>query len=299
MTSIRVYVPTKIFLVCGGPRLTENGTPSNWRDAFLRIAKFVDQPDIDVQIPEDCSIFPPHGHYQDWLTFETDFAHLCEAILLFVESAGSIAELGAFSAIPPIAERLLVVIDYKYFNHDSFIRRGPVEYLRKMHGDHSVISLSKTDVGCLTEASFHDIDLNMLYDAIIPNASIVLEKSRLKTTFDKSNIGHLILLMIGLIQHYGALKFDEISELVNCITDSCYSREKIRQYLCAGECAGWIVSSVRGTSEYFGSRITKKCWNFEVTGEHINRERWRTDIIDHWKTKESSRFNFIRSMAGA
>lgn len=184
VASIRVYVPTRIFLVCGGPRHTTNPVPSNWRDAFLRIAKFVDQPDIDAQIPEDCNIFPPRGHYQDWLTFETDFAHLCEAILLFVESAGSIAELGAFSAIEPIAERLVVVVDCKYFDQDSFIRRGPVEYLRKKHGDHSVISLSKTDVGCSNEASFHDIDLNMLHDAIFPNASTVLEKSRLKTTFD-------------------------------------------------------------------------------------------------------------------
>lgn len=101
------------------------------------------------------------------------------------------------------------------------------------------------------------------------------------------------------MQHYGALKFDELCELVNFFTESRYSREKIRQYLCAGENAGWIISGVRGSSEYFGSKIKKKCWTFEIIGNHINRERWKTDIVDHWKSTEMSRFNFIKSIAGA
>ena len=61
-------------------------------------------------LAEDLNAFFPEGEYKDILKFETDIAQICDLIILFSESYGSAAELGAFSMIEEIARRLLVGI---------------------------------------------------------------------------------------------------------------------------------------------------------------------------------------------
>jgi hypothetical protein len=54
---------------------------------------------------------------------------LSGAILLFAESAGSLAELGAFAALKTVAPSLIAVLSDYYYEQSSFIRNGPVKYL--------------------------------------------------------------------------------------------------------------------------------------------------------------------------
>src|SRR5882672_3355875 len=61
-------------------------------------------------LPEQIPEWIEFGVYSDLLAFEEDLAYLTSLVVLFCENPGAIAELGSFSVVPQLAERLLVVI---------------------------------------------------------------------------------------------------------------------------------------------------------------------------------------------
>ena len=64
------------------------------------------------------------------LTFERDACHLARAVILFPESPGSLAELGALAVDDSIVDRLLVVVQSQYLEPDrreSFLNLGPLK----------------------------------------------------------------------------------------------------------------------------------------------------------------------------
>ena len=63
---------------------------------------------------------------KDLQTLEAMFAHDVDFTLLVLESPGSIAELGTFSQISSIRERLVVLVSNKFFLEKSYIARGPL-----------------------------------------------------------------------------------------------------------------------------------------------------------------------------
>jgi hypothetical protein len=135
--------PRYVFL-CGGRLPTgTSGTsspPISLRQTLLEtIAR--DHPDLNSDILLAESVFSTfdEAHYTDLLRFERDLAYFCSAIIIIVESAGAIAELGAFVLLDPVIDKLYAILDDSHYNAPSFIRRGPVEYL-KSYNDKSVYS---------------------------------------------------------------------------------------------------------------------------------------------------------------
>ncbi len=64
----------------------------------------------------------------DLLTFEEFLAEISDCIIIFVESMGSSCELGAFTFQETLfMDKLILILNQKYRNDDSFINHGPVE----------------------------------------------------------------------------------------------------------------------------------------------------------------------------
>lgn len=68
----------------------------------------------------------------DLLTYEHYLAESCDSVILFSESLGTAAELGAFSLNDDLVKKLIVIIDSKYEGDDSFINNGPVEKINSL-----------------------------------------------------------------------------------------------------------------------------------------------------------------------
>ena len=66
----------------------------------------------------------------DLLTLEKFLASNSDIILIVCESPGSFTELGAFVNNSETLEKVVVLLQTKYKNAKSFIRQGPVEYVR-------------------------------------------------------------------------------------------------------------------------------------------------------------------------
>jgi hypothetical protein len=103
------------------------------RDYFFRYIK-TKSPAITskVRLAEDIGRWLDHG-FTDLLEVEEYIAAFADLIILFVESPGSIAELGAFSALATVQPKILAVVNGK-FSEPSFISDGPARRLQRLEG---------------------------------------------------------------------------------------------------------------------------------------------------------------------
>jgi hypothetical protein len=82
---------------------------------------------LKFQNAEDVKDWNSYSLYEDLIEFEQDIAHICKVIVLFVESPGSIAELGSFAMIREISEKLIVFVHEDYSDSASFISLGALK----------------------------------------------------------------------------------------------------------------------------------------------------------------------------
>jgi hypothetical protein len=123
LEELRVKRPTQIFL-CGGeiPRPEIVGSAKYARHFFYRHLQQNNDPLLpDVVLAE---LIVENGEqekngFKDLLELERLVAEIVAVILLFVESAGSFAEFGAFTDNDTILQRLVAVIDNQFREQTS------------------------------------------------------------------------------------------------------------------------------------------------------------------------------------
>lgn len=295
---IHVSAPSEIIFVCGGQRSDlGDPTPLSLRDAFLKIA---DNPLFrkrDLLLAEDITADAMRffDKYGDILKFETDFAQIVELIILFCESEGSLAELGAFAMIQEIALRLFVVVREKHWKADSFIKLGPLRHIEREYGREYIFVIEDGQVG-LQGNSAAKVDKNALGQLLQTPLEIRLGKPREPTTFDQGRAGHVIKLVIGLIQEYGALTIAEIYYLLNLLNVS-KSHADIGRYLLCAQAAGWLNEVSKGSNDYFVAVTSLKdaaSLSSKDAAEQKNKSRRRLLIREYWKSNDSQRYASIR-----
>lgn len=294
-TSLRVYAPAPVLFLCGGKLGIENPVPPSFREAFTRVSHVEPFTRYSMLLAEEVNAFFPNGDYRDILTFEADVAQISELIVLFSESYGSAAELGAFAMVEEIAKRLLVVIDDGYYGDNSFIKLGPVRSLERRYGDHAVCVLNRQDLNLTSIGQLSSLNLPTFTQRMGAAVKTRSEASRDHTTFDAGRAGHVAKLIVGLIQHYGALCLDEIElflERLAVITP----RPRILELLLCAEFVGWIVKDKRGLNTFYSARPGKDALSYRFRDGIgvINKERWRAAISDFWQQTDADRFSSIQ-----
>jgi hypothetical protein len=273
--------------------------PASLRTAFTRIYHRAHLNTYTTLSPEDVDIFPPNGGYDNWLTFESDIAQIANIVVLFSESYGSMAELGAFAMVDEIASRLLVVIDDKNYRDSSFVRLGPLRLLERNYGKTAicVLNLKEIKIEKITDVS--KVDIEKFYEIISSATKSRAESIKERTTFISDRAGHIIKLIVGLIQHYGALTEIEIDVLLFSM-DLKVNIQKIRDYLLCAEAAEWIIKDKRGVHEYFCARPNlRQALEYrlkkDLEVDEKDRDRWRAKVALYWKENDSSRFDAIQA----
>lgn len=297
--TLRVHAPTAIIFVCGGPT---NGTairPTSLRDAFLRFSDSSHFKDYQSLIAEELNAFFPRGQYNDILSFESDIAQISDTIVLFSESFGSAAELGAFVMVDEIARKLLIVIDDEHYNANSFISLGPVKMLENLFGDSAVCVLNRHSIGITNIRNIDSLNLSE-FERIFTSSfhSRASSKKKEHTTLDNNRNGHIVKVIVGLIQHYGALTIEELDTYLYCINIT-KSETELRNLLLCAEFAGWIVKDRRGLNTYYAATVENAALQYKfLNGSPIrDRIRWKSDIYAYWRTHDMDRFASIQQAA--
>lgn len=296
MSTVRVHSPTPLLFLCGGPIDVGAAKPPSLREAFTRVLHERPYKRYTMMLAEQLNAFFPKGNYKDILTFEAHIAQISELIVLFSESFGSAAELGAFAMVPDIAHRLLVVIDDEHFNAHSFISLGPIRALENEFGNTSICVLNRAELGIPNIRDVGDVKSDVLSANLKIAFAARQETSREHTTFDPTRPGHIIKFAVGLIQYYGALTIEEISFYLECIGINT-SPEILTNYLLCAEFAEWIAKDRRGIETYYAALNRNKALQFDFSQgeEKLDKLRWQAAVMEHWKTTDSARFSSIQS----
>lgn len=300
-TKIHVQAPTSVLFVCGGQSSGVGSKPPlSIRDAFTKISYFPLIKDHRLIQAEDITT---HAFFRDCysnlLDFETDLAQITDLIILFCESEGSLAELGAFSVIEEIAERLLVVIRDKHWESDSFVKLGPLLALKDRNGNKSVCVLDDADIG-MTRGSAENINIGILKERLQEPLQLWTEQKREATTFDKARSGHVIKLIVGLIQEYGALTSYEIVELLEHLSVK-ETEKSIAPYLLCAKAVDWIKEARVGIKDFYISvNLPKQAANISLkeSCEDKDRSRRRLLIRKYWEENDPVRFRAIKGQTG-
>ena len=206
--KIHVQASSNVVFLCESQTLRNisDPTPLSLRDAFIKI---LDNPILKgrdlIQAEEITSDFLFFKKYDDILEFETDLAQIVELIILFCESEGSLAELGAFAMISEIASRLFVIVREKHWNTPSFIKLGPLLLIEQRYGRNSIFVIEDREVGMRGDSAAH-VDKEALKSLLVEPLASRLKRPHEPSTFNSARSGHVIKLIVALIQEYTARK---------------------------------------------------------------------------------------------
>ncbi|RYH00399.1 MAG: hypothetical protein EON58_00270 [Alphaproteobacteria bacterium] len=132
LPSCRIeYAAAPIVLICGG-RVPD---PKPYADALdppiasLRHAISNAHPTFEVFCPEEIKNWHSDAVFKDLVSFERALASVCSLIVIILESAGSMVELGAFSQLTELADKSITICSNKFVEDDSFINLGILRFL--------------------------------------------------------------------------------------------------------------------------------------------------------------------------
>lgn len=191
-----------LILVFGGDADVKNGKYSSCRNVFLHWAA---ETNFELggyfRTPEQ---FPQWNHFEEkynLVDFEKDVGCLSSGILLFSESPGALAELGAFCTDNVLCERLLVVIGQEHYDADSFIKWGPVQRIADAHSEEAICVVSSTKKPNEFEAEAAGVG-RALQDKVKPLSDT--------KQFIASGTRDQFLLIADLVELFGALTETEL-----------------------------------------------------------------------------------------
>lgn len=265
--------------------------PKALRDAFYRALKDKNN-GFSIILAEGAKPLEADAGYTDLFQFESDIAQIVGLILLFAESAGSLAELGAFAALQTVSPRLLAVLDDFYYNEVSFIRNGPVRYLENVHGEEWITVLERAHVGIADDGTIAQLDNPKLIASILPAINKRLNMNDKWAKFDLTNAGHIILAMTGLCQEYGALTITEIRQYLDNLG---IQSVRLKNFIYCAEILGWIFRVRKGNHIYYVSTGGESAIDYSVNEDLPNHDkiRWRSDIRAYWAKNDPTRLRAI------
>jgi hypothetical protein len=288
--SFRVHAPSMIVFLCGGAIDLSVSPPKMLRDAFYRITQAA-PPNYKVILAEDAHPLTTEAGYKDLFSFESDIAQLVGLIVLFAESAGSLAELGAFSALETVAPSLLAVLDDFYYNQISFIRNGPVRFLENEYGDDWILVLDREELQ-IDGGDISKLAIPKFSNSILPVIDSRLSAKPKWSKYNPGNSGHSILIMVGLCQEYGALTGKEIKRFFDLLE---IDHTRINNYLYCAELLGWIKKVRKGHHIFYVATRGDSALDYQVidASPFGDKVRWRSTIRAFWQKKEPSRLRAI------
>lgn len=305
-TNIRITsFPSFIFL-CGGPLSKDSSTDyRSIRDFFFKYLQKEKSSTLKhIFLAERIiKLFTEiEGVYKDLLSFEQDLAALSALTVVFVESSGSIAELGSFSVLEKISGKLIIVIKEKHSNQKSFIWKGPVKYLEQITNSYGlepifVYNWDNDEEGKLIvgECNEHADDLENSIQEIINK----LPKSSL---LDFSNPGHVMLLIADIFKIIQIATLREIQEFLTMLSENPPSHEKVKKYVNLLVALNYINKRFYGNNTYFFSVDEPLRVNFNfVKGAKINDiYRWKLYFRNYYaekgKRKNKALSQYIKSI---
>ena len=293
-SDLRVTRPRKFIFLCGGIIDPKAERPPSARESFLRSLAHRSQfENHEIVLAEQIDTFYPDSPYKNLIKFEIDIAEISDSVVLFSEGFGSLAELGVFSQIDAIADRMMVIIQNSHYESKSFIRDGPIRHLED-RDSRSIQVFGWTTVNDggvlrLDEESF-DFQIEDMKSAVRNRLAEMPDMM----TFKVADFGHKIMMTAAVCDVLGAATFEDVKKtLTEMKIDS--SRDEIQRMLFCARAVGWLLLKQRGHTKYYLPNFERSPCNFSYgpLARHNDTMRWKRDIRAFWKENDRLRSRLI------
>ena len=128
ITVCRVeFSDAPVVLLCGGK--VKSGPDSGAVFCSLRHAIASHHTNFELFRPEEITSWQADSIFRDLMSFERDLASICSLVVIILESEGALVELGAFSQLSEMSEKIIAIRSSKYANDPSFINLGILRFI--------------------------------------------------------------------------------------------------------------------------------------------------------------------------
>ena len=156
----------------------------------------------------------------DLADFEELVAAMSHAIVLFPEAPGSYAETGYFAAVPSLAQKCILVMDFNRQHQDSFISLGPAKKISEKSTFNPNINLNYTEP-----------DFDLIVQRIRKRRqhktkkSLSLEKFSTLSPYEIAAISHFIVQLLRIAT------ITDIQYIFRAIFHNHFSEDKVQKVL--------------------------------------------------------------------
>lgn len=221
LTKFKVQLVKQKIFVCGGIVNIRLVKPESFRGYFFeRTAQ--KEPILESSLVMAESFKDYFKDYIDLVEFEDDIASISSLIIIFLESPGSLVELGIFSTKIEFHNKLLVIVPNDK-DEDSFINLGPLAHISKKT-ENSILRypFPSSDISQFDTIHIDDLIVN------INNRLKVLDKTQ---TLDLNNKTHIILLICEIIRLSFPVTLTDIEFCLAALNIENYSQKLVKRFL--------------------------------------------------------------------
>ncbi len=235
-----------------------------------------------IKLAEDFKDWLHDAIYDNLLTFEDDIASISSLIIIILESAGSIAELGIFAANPKLKGKLLVFIQESHFEQNSFIKLGPLRHIDP-EDDGFVCSYSWDDsnIGSTLRPYLIDIESDI---------TEFLANNPEQVQIERESSGHIAFLIYELVSIFKALKLTEIEAYLKQLGFE-RSRVEIKRLLFLLNKLEFVDSRRRSKLDYYfpTSKEQKVHFTNKAGESRFDRKKMTMAAMQFYNTNDSER----------
>ena len=268
--------PDLVFL-CGGETQKHSGMYRSARDFFRHHVETNDEALFKrLRLAENVNNWFDRETFADLLEVEEYLANLADLIILFVESPGSIAELGAFAVSDVLRLKTLAVINGIHPAEGSFIADGPVRRISNATAD--LVRYFNWDPQHINSPAalntFRDISEELR--VILRDRKAAAKKEQ---RLNRESHSHRMLLLADAINIFGIAL---VADLVECFSEWNFSveRKQLLQYVFLLQKVGLITAVRYSNQTYLVSRTDKALirYDYAPAAGLKDRERIKIDI---------------------
>lgn len=236
--NLRVSRPTKFVFLCGGK--TDPGKPKHplsLRQYLLHERSLAGKLDGAIILAETANQLYRDTSYSDLISFEEDIAELSSTVTVITESAGSLAELGAFTGNEKIRSRVSIISQQEFAHAESFVRFGPIERIKNDDEERVAFFPWRKNSSQLVVKSSASADVGEIANFI----NRMIAKTPMEESYNSATPGLILHLnIIWLMQLCIGLSLTELLALYNEMFDASVTQSRIKNALYCLQIAKWV-----------------------------------------------------------
>lgn len=300
----KIIQPQKLVFVCGGMKSGIPAAPTSMREILLTKAEAAGNPGelggVKVILAEAAVNYLAESSFSNLLDLERYIAAVVHAVVLIVESPGSICELGAFVMTPEICKKLIVVMQSEHIPRSSFITSGAIKYFKEQEADAPVLGyhwVIDRDTRVITVQDF--VVDEML--ASLPAAMDVVHKMHAKEAFKADLDGHVIFLTLAFCHLLRAAKQIDIKRCFE-FSNIDITETKLKHYIDILVICELIKPVRHGKLDFYVALVEQMpleiAFKEGTDKADRNTARWITRIVEEISNDKDEKFR-IEMFKGA